>query len=153
MPTAARSRSSSTSASIASTCTTSVATRSSGLTSSAGRSSPSSIRARPARPSAIAAAIDVELRRHRNPDRAPAEKAYLKSDLEFLGVGLPAMRTTVRDVKRQHGELDRQGLVALVKILWSRPLFEPRMIAVLLLEAHEPLLRPADITLLERLIR
>jgi 3-methyladenine DNA glycosylase AlkD len=63
------------------------------------------------------------------------------------------MRTTVRDVKRQHGELDRQRLVALVKILWSRPLFEPRMIAVLLLEAHEPLLLPADIALLEQLIR
>ena len=123
------------------------------MTSSASRSSPSSTRARPARPTAIAAAIDIELRRHRNPDRAPAEKAYLKSDLEFLGVGLPAMRTTVRDVKRQYGGLDHQGLVALVKILWSRPLFERRMMAVLLLEAYEPLLRPADITLLERLIR
>src|SRR6202163_1049992 len=143
MLTAARSRSSLTSASIASTCTTSAATSSSGLTSSASKSSPSSTRTGPARPTAIAAAIDIELRRHRNPDRAPAEKAYLKSDLAFLGVGLPAMRTTVRDVKRQHGELAPQRLVALVKILWSRPLFEPRMIAVLLLEAHEPLLLPA----------
>jgi 3-methyladenine DNA glycosylase AlkD len=93
------------------------------------------------------------LRRHRNPDRAPAEKAYLKSDLDFLGVGLPAMRTTVRDVKRQHGGLDRLGLVALVKILWGGTVFERRMMAVLLLEAYEPLLRPADIALLARLIR
>src|ERR1700736_4060782 len=152
-PIVARSRSSSTSASIASTCTTSAATRSSGLTSSAVRSSPSSTKARPARPAAIAAAIDVELRRHRNPARAPAEKAYLKSDLEFLGVGLPAMRQTVRAIKRQHGGLDHQGLVALVRILWSRPLFERRMMAVLLLEAFEPLLRPADMRLLEQLIR
>jgi len=44
---------------------------------------------RAAHPTAIAAAIDVELRRNRNPARAPAEKAYLKSDLDFLGVGLP----------------------------------------------------------------
>src|SRR6202035_1790251 len=122
-------------------------------TSSAGRSSPSSTKARPTRPAAIAAAIDVELRRHRNPARAPAEKAYLKSDLEFLGVGLPAMRQTVRAIKRQHGGLDHEGLVALVRILWSRPLFEQRMMAVLLLEALEPLLRPADIRLLEQLIR
>src|ERR1700736_5940141 len=151
--TVARSRSSSTSALIASTCTTLAATRSSGLTSSASRSSPSSTKARLARPAAIAAAIDVELRRHRNPARAPAEKAYLKSDLEFLGVGLPAMRQTVRAIKRQHGGLDHQGLVALVRILWSRPLFERRMMAVLILEAFEPLLRPADIRLLEQLIR
>lgn len=123
------------------------------MTSSASRSSPSSIKAQPARPDAITAAIDLELLRHRNPARAPAEKAYLKSDLEFLGVGLPAMRQIVRAVKRQHGGLDRQRLVALVGILWKTPSFERRMVAVLLLEAFEPLLQPVDIALLERLIR
>jgi 3-methyladenine DNA glycosylase AlkD len=101
----------------------------------------------------MASTIDVELRRHRNPARAPAEKAYLKSDLEFLGVGLPAMRQIVRAVKRQHGGLDRKGLLALVRILWGRSVFERRMVAVLLLEAFEPLLRPDDMALLERLIR
>jgi 3-methyladenine DNA glycosylase AlkD len=93
------------------------------------------------------------LRRHRNPARAPAEKAYLKSDLAFLGVGLPAMRQAVRSVKRHHGGLDRTALVGLVSILWSRRVFERRMMAVLLLEAFEPLLQPADMTLLEGLIR
>jgi 3-methyladenine DNA glycosylase AlkD len=93
------------------------------------------------------------LRRHRNPARAPVEKAYLKSDLDFLGVGLPAMRQIVRTVKREHAGLDRRRLVGLVSILWSRPLFEHRMMAVLLLEAFEPVLSPADIKLLERLIR
>lgn len=63
------------------------------------------------------------------------------------------MRQAVGAVKREHGELDRHGLAALVGILWSRPVFERRMMAVLLLEAFEPLLRPADITLLEHLIR
>jgi 3-methyladenine DNA glycosylase AlkD len=95
----------------------------------------------------------VELRRHRNPARGPAEKAYLKSDLEFLGVGLPAMRQIVRGVKRQHGGLDRRRLVALGNVLWKTPIFERRMVAVLLLEAFVPLLQPVDIALLERLIR
>jgi 3-methyladenine DNA glycosylase AlkD len=63
------------------------------------------------------------------------------------------MRQVVRAVKRQHGGLDRQGLVTLVRILWGRPVFERRMMAVLLLEAFQPLLRPAEIPLLERLIR
>jgi 3-methyladenine DNA glycosylase AlkD len=123
------------------------------LTSSGSGSSPSSTKTRQARPSALAAAIDVELRRHRNPARAPAEKAYLKSDLEFLGVGLPAMRETVRTVKHENSGLDRQALVALVRTLWSRPVFERRMTGVLLLEAFQPLLQPADMTLLEQLIR
>jgi 3-methyladenine DNA glycosylase AlkD len=101
----------------------------------------------------VAAAIDVELRRHHNPTRAPAEKAYLKSDLDFLGVGLPAMRQAVRAVKQEHAGIDRRALVEVVTILWSRPVFERRMMAVLLLEAFEPLLRPADMKLLERLIR
>jgi 3-methyladenine DNA glycosylase AlkD len=101
----------------------------------------------------VAAAIDVELRRHRNPARAPREKAYLKSDLEFLGVGLPLMRQVARAVKQQHPGLDRRRLVAVVGILWNRPVFERRMMAVLLLEAFQPLLRPADMKLLERLIR
>src|ERR1700738_4884705 len=104
----ARSRSSSTSDLTASTCTTLVGTSWSGLTSSASRSFPSSTKTRPI-PSALATAIDIELRRRRNPSRAPAEKAYLKSDLEFLGVDLPAMRQTVRAIKRRHGGLGRQG--------------------------------------------
>src|ERR1700686_1150819 len=127
--------------------------RSSGLRSSASRSSPSSTKAQQARPSALAAAIDHELDRHRNPARAPREKAYLKSDLEFLGVGLPAMRQTVRALKRDHAELDHRSLAALVSILWKRRQFERRMMAVLLLEAFAALLQPADMTLLERLIR
>jgi 3-methyladenine DNA glycosylase AlkD len=63
------------------------------------------------------------------------------------------MRDVVRAVKRQHPELDRRALVALVRLLWSQPVFERRMMAVLLLEAFHPLLRPADIALLQRLIR
>ncbi len=123
------------------------------MTFSRNRSSRSSTKARPARAAAIAAAIDLELRPHRNPARAPAEKAYLKSDLEFLGVGLPVMRRTVRAVKEEHGELNRQGLLRLVRVLWKTPLFERRMMVVLLLEAFQPLLLRTDIALLERLIR
>ena len=63
------------------------------------------------------------------------------------------MRQMVRTVKRQHRTLDRSRLVALVRILWGQPVFERRMTAVLLLEAFEPLVQPADISLLERLIR
>jgi hypothetical protein len=56
------------------------------------------------------------------------------------------MRQAVRSVKRHHGGLDRTALVELVSILWSRRVFERRMMAVLLLDAFEPLLQPADMT-------
>ena len=120
------------------------------MRSSGSRSSPSFTEASAA---SLAEQIDAELRRHRNPARAVAEKAYLKSDLEFLGVGLPAMRLVLRSIKQQQRQLDREGLVRLTTLLWDRPLFEWRMMAVLLLDAFQPLLGPSDIRLLERLIR
>ena len=76
----------------------------------------------------------------------------MKSDLSFLGVPLPAMRQLIKTIRRPPA-LDRDALLQLVRTLWGRSVFELRMVAVLLLEAFEPLLRPADIRLLERLIR
>lgn len=63
------------------------------------------------------------------------------------------MRQTIRALKREHAALDRRRLVALVSLLWKRRQFERRMMAILLLEAFGPLRQPADIALLERLIR
>jgi 3-methyladenine DNA glycosylase AlkD len=122
----------------------------SGSKSSANRSSPSSTSAPAA---TLAAQLESELERHRNPVRAASEKAYLKSDLEFIGVPLPAMRQMVRALKQQHSALDRTRLMQLVENLWSPRVFEKRMLVVLLLEAFQARLRPADIRLLERLIR
>ena len=121
----------------------------SGSTSSASRSSPSSTKASA---STVASEIEAELRRHRNPSRAIAEKAYLKSELDFIGVSLPVMRLMIREIMRG-ARFNRGHLVQLVDRLWRRPIFETRMIAVLLLEGFETLLQPADISLLERLIR
>jgi hypothetical protein len=45
------------------------------------------------------------------PARAQAEKAYLKSDLEFLGVGVPALRAAPRAFARAHPDLGRRDLV------------------------------------------
>src|SRR5437899_12980070 len=63
------------------------------------------------------------------------------------------MRRIVVAVKQQDGDLNRQELLALVRALWKTPVFERRMMVVLLLEAFQPLLQQPDISLLERLIR
>ena len=99
---------------------------------------------------AVAAAIEDELRDVGTPERAAGQKAYLKSDLDFLGVTVGQIRTAVRPVARS---LDRAGLLAVVDELWTRPLFDRRLAAALLLRARADLLEPADLALLERLIR
>ncbi|MDQ6710881.1 MAG: DNA alkylation repair protein, partial [Candidatus Dormibacteraeota bacterium] len=88
-----------------------------------------------------------------NPTRAVEEKRYLKSDLAFYGCGLNAIRTAVRQVKRDHPDLEVARLRRLVRLLWKDPTFERRIAAVLLLDAFLSLLTPQDIKLVERLIR
>jgi 3-methyladenine DNA glycosylase AlkD len=98
----------------------------------------------------VAAGIEDELRAVAVPARAEGEKAYLKSDLDFLGVTVAQVRTAVRRVAPS---LDRAGLLAVVDELWTGPLFDRRLAAALLLGARADLLEPADLALLERLIR
>lgn len=63
------------------------------------------------------------------------------------------MRLAVRALKRQYPDLDRVTLLALVRALWSRPVFERRMTAVLVLDSFSVKLRAADVGLIERLLR
>ena len=53
-------------------------------------------------------------------ERAGQAKRYLKSDLDFLGVSVPAIRSAVRDVARTRRELDRDGALAWARALWLR---------------------------------
>ncbi|HJP71507.1 MAG TPA: DNA alkylation repair protein, partial [Candidatus Limnocylindria bacterium] len=86
------------------------------------------------------------------PERAEAEKRYLKSDLEFLGATVWQIRSAVRDV--DVGEsFDHAGLVALVDELWSEPVHERRMAAVFVLDRYARMLTVDDLPLLERLVR
>jgi 3-methyladenine DNA glycosylase AlkD len=87
------------------------------------------------------------------PAHAAKMKAYLKSELPFHGVGLPFIRTSARSYQKTHRGLARPELIALVKALWASDYFEPRLLAVALLERYAKLLTSADTTLLERLLR
>ena len=96
--------------------------------------------------------LDAVLREVGSPDRAEAEKRYLKSDLEFYGVSVPATRRTVKAFLADH-VLDHAGLVAVVSALWAEPVHERRLAAVLLLEGRSELLEPDDVALIEQLLR
>jgi 3-methyladenine DNA glycosylase AlkD len=100
-----------------------------------------------------AAEIEASLRGLGTPQRAASEKAYLKSDLEFTGTGVPAIRATVRAWCRARPGLTHGELIAVTEALWARPVHECRMAAVELLDASPGLLGPADAALIESMLR
>jgi 3-methyladenine DNA glycosylase AlkD len=101
---------------------------------------------------ALADLITDELRAIARPERAAQEKAYLKSDLEFMGASVWEIRRVVQAFAKGT-PLTHDTLLALVEALWAEPVHERRMAAVALLELHPRLLGAADLPLFERLLR
>ncbi len=100
----------------------------------------------------IADRLEASLRAVGTAHRAEGEKTYLKSDLDFTGTMVTDTRA---EVKRLTAELalDHDGLIALVEALWSKPVFERRLAATILLQRHPGLVTVADLPLLELLVR
>jgi 3-methyladenine DNA glycosylase AlkD len=105
----------------------------------------------PAGAEARARAITEELRRVGTPARAEGEKRYLKSDLEHFGATVLEIRATARRATRPG--ISHAELVELVERLWSAPVHESRMAAIMLLDANPKLLTPRDLELVERMLR
>lgn len=101
----------------------------------------------------LVGSIDAELRAAGTPQRAAQEQAYLKSTLRHYGVTVPAMRRIVRSAIHGAPDLAHDELVALAATLWAEPVHERRMAVVELLDLRSGLLGPADMGLLERLLR
>jgi 3-methyladenine DNA glycosylase AlkD len=93
------------------------------------------------------------LRRVGTAARAASEKAYLKSDLDFAGAGVPAIRAMVARWSKARPALQHDDVTGLVTALWASQLHECRAAAVVLLERTSRLLGPADLDLLESLLR
>lgn len=114
----------------------------------AGTPSPS----RPA-PGKLAQEIEDRLRAVGRPERAAQEKAYLKSSLEFAGATVPQTHRVVKDMIGEHGPPSHDTVIAAVKDLWKRELFECRMAAVDFLELSVDRLTQADLVEIEALLR
>jgi 3-methyladenine DNA glycosylase AlkD len=102
---------------------------------------------------ALAEDIDAALAAQATPGRAEQERAYLRSDLEHYGTSVPAMRAVVKGAARRKGQPTHGEVVELAERLWSKPVHERRMAAVEVLKQWVTALEPADIDLLERLLR
>jgi len=85
--------------------------------------------------------------------RAVQEKRYLKSDLDFLGVGVPGIRKVVTEAARSYDGLDRDGALAWARALWREPVHERRMAAIEVLRRYVRTLQPADLPLVEAWVR
>lgn len=96
-------------------------------------------------------ALSTRLREAGTPERAINEKRYLKSELEFWGVALPDIRRAVKAVVT--GPVVHAELVTLIELLWREPIHELRMAAVEIATTHAAHLEPADVPLLERMLR
>ena len=85
--------------------------------------------------------------------RAVQEKRYLKSDLDFLGVGVPGVRKVVTDAARSYDGLGRDSALAWARALWREPVHERRMAAIEVLRRYVRTLRAADLRLVEAWVR
>lgn len=85
------------------------------------------------------------------PERAAGQKAYLKSDLTFLGVRVPDVRREVKAVLRTVA--GRDELFALAEELWAQPVFEHRLAAVEVLHGAPKLVAAADLPWIEAHLR
>jgi 3-methyladenine DNA glycosylase AlkD len=95
-------------------------------------------------------ALDARLREVGTPKRAEGEKAYLKSDLDFMGAMVSDVRAAVRELVPRMGRAD---LIHVATELWGPPVFELRQAAAFILARDVRQLSADDLPLLERFVR
>ena len=98
----------------------------------------------------VAKRIETELRAVGSPKRAEGEKRYLKSDIEHLGTGMPALRAIVKSTLKESPVKDP---VLLARQLWRKPVFELRVAAIAVLRSNIDALTPEDMDTLESMLR
>ena len=97
--------------------------------------------------------VDATLRNEGDKYRAHAEKARLASDLDFYGATVGAVRGTIRDAARRYPGLTHDDVTALSSELWTLPVFERRLAAVVLLQSNVGRLTNTDLTRIEGFVR
>ncbi len=80
--------------------------------------------------------IDAALQRESSWQRAEEAQGRFGPDLKCYGASVGAVRGTVRDALRRYRNLGHDDLTALSSELWSVPVFERRLAAVVLLQAR-----------------
>ena len=102
---------------------------------------------------AAAEFIDRTLRAEGSEERADVDRDRIGGGLRFYGASVGAVRGTVRDAGRRHPGMTHDEVTALASELWSEPVYERRLAAIVLLQGHVTMLVGNDLTRLEQLLR
>lgn len=97
--------------------------------------------------------IDASLQREGSWSRAEELQSRWGSGLRSYGASVGAVRGTVRDALRRHRDLTHDDVTALSSELWSQPVFERRLSAVVLLQSRVSMLDNVDLTRIEGFLR
>ncbi|MFE5672727.1 DNA alkylation repair protein [Agromyces sp. NPDC056523] len=97
--------------------------------------------------------IDRTLRAEASEWRADADAERIGGGLRFYGASVGAIRGTVRDAGRRHPGMTHDEVTALAAELWSQPVYERRLAAIVLLQRHVGMLRSSDLTRVEQFLR
>ncbi|MHB8873330.1 MAG: DNA alkylation repair protein [Myxococcaceae bacterium] len=99
------------------------------------------------------AELEARLRAAGTAERAAGAKAYMKSELRFIGTPIPQVREAARDFLSEHRTLPKDELLALVRALWASEVHELRSLAIALLERGSKRLNARDFPLVKELLR
>lgn len=104
-------------------------------------------------PDRVARHLHVQLAEFGEPQRAAAERSYLKSQLRHLGAPVPAVRRVVRNWVRTHPQVTHDDLFAICDALWAEPVHERRLAAIELLQAMPRRVGAEDLPWIEAHLR
>lgn len=79
-----------------------------------------------------------------DPARAPAMRAYMRDQFDFLGIATPLRRAATRPLLRALKGATATELLELATLLWQQPQREFQYAAIDLLAAHWKVLLPSD---------
>lgn len=104
-------------------------------------------------PTRVAHHLHVQVAEFGTPQRAAAERAYLKSTRRHLGAPVPAVRRVVRNWARRHPGVVHDDLFAIADALWAEPVHERHLAAIELLQAMPRRVGADDLPWLEAHLR
>jgi len=97
--------------------------------------------------------IDHTLQAEGSDARAESDADRIGGGLRFYGASVGAVRGTVRDAQRRYPGMTHDEVTALASVLWSEPVYERRLAAIVLLQRHVMMLRGNDLTRIEQFLR
>lgn len=97
--------------------------------------------------------IDRALQAEATELRAATDADRIGAGLRFYGASVGAVRGTVRDADRRYPRMSHDEVTALAAELWSEPVYDRRLAAIVLLQRHLAALRGSDLTRVEQFLR